>query len=113
MIQSGELNKYVLIRTREDIPINSFDLQKKHVNRFHTFAKIVHSKSSTYLNSSQLDNTITHYIIIRNRVNNDSYLTVDNEIVYKNRVYRIKRVREVDESTRFLLIECEEIGTNE
>ncbi|MCX8574524.1 MULTISPECIES: head-tail adaptor protein [unclassified Gilliamella] len=111
MIHSGELTKYILVRTREDIPVHAYDLQKTHVNRFHTFAKIVHSKSSTYLNSSQIDNTITHYVIIRRR--DDKCLTTDNEIVFKNKIYRIKRVREIEESTSFLLIECEEIGADE
>lgn len=111
MIHSGELTKYILIREREDIPSLSYELEKKYINKFSTFAKIVHSKSSTYLNSAQLDNTITHYVIIRKR--DDKFLTTDNEIVYKNKIYRIKRVREIEESTDFLLIECEEIGTNE
>lgn len=50
---------------------------------------------------------VTHYFTIRWRRN----ITADHEVFCDGQVYRIRRIRDLNSKRRFLLLECEELGT--
>lgn len=106
--QAGELNQRILIRTRQDIPMGFDNVQSEFKHQIKTWAKVTQTKSSTYLNSKQTENTITHYFIIRCR----HHIDMDSEILWRGVIYRVHRIRRIKISL-FLLIECEEIGEDE
>lgn len=65
--------------------------------------------ATTYHESVQADDAITHYMTIRFRKG----ITSDFEVVYSENVYRIKRLRDLNSAGRYLLLECEELGAVE
>lgn len=74
--------------------------------QFPTWAKVVQTSATTYQETAQTDNAITHYITIRWR----SGITSDFEVVNGDEVYRVKRARDLNSRRRYLLLECTELG---
>lgn len=56
----------------------------------------------------QIENRVTHYFTIRFRRG----ITADHEVLHDDISYRVKRVRDLNSKRRFLLLECEELGTD-
>ena len=79
----GELDQRIVIRRRVDVPADDFGV------------------SPTYPEE-------THYFTIRFRRG----ITADHEVVHEDISYRVKRVRDLNSKRRFLLLECEELGTD-
>ena len=63
--------------------------------------------AATYQASVQTETTVTHYFTLRYR----SGITADHEVVLSGQVYRVRRVRDLNSKGRFLLLECEELGS--
>lgn len=102
----GELDKRVSIRKRVDSPSDDMGTEPTYPVQFPAWAKVVQTSATTYQETAQTDNVITHYITIRWRRG----ITTDFEVVLNDLVYRVKRVRDLNSKRRFLLLECTEVG---
>ncbi|HEI2733181.1 TPA: phage head closure protein [Escherichia coli] len=74
--------------------------------RYHTWAKVIQTSATTWQETAQTGDAITHYITIRYRRG----ITADYEVVCGDSVYRVKRQRDLNGARRFLLLECTELG---
>lgn len=102
----GELNKRVLIRLRVDMPADNFGVEPQYPVTFRTWAKVIQTSATTWQETAQTGDAITHYITIRYRRG----ITADYEVVCGDSVYRVKRQRDLNGARRFLLLECTELG---
>lgn len=105
----GELDKRVLIRRRTDVPAGDFGVMPEYPEQFHTWAKMAQPGAAAYQGSVQTEATVTHYFTIRFRRG----MTADHEVLHDGQVYRVRRVRDLNSKRRFLLLECEELGTDD
>lgn len=105
----GELNKRIHLRQRIDQPADDGGTDSVYRNEKNVWAKVRQVGATTYHESVQADDTITHYMTIRFRKG----ITSDFEVVYSENVYRIKRLRDLNSAGRYLLLECEELGAIE
>ncbi|WGZ68784.1 phage head closure protein [Serratia sp. K-E0102] len=103
----GELDKRIVIRRRVDEPTDSFGLASTFPESFRAWAKMAQVGAATYQASVQTETTVTHYFTLRYR----SGITADHEVVLSGQVYRVRRVRDLNSKGRFLLLECEELGS--
>lgn len=102
----GELDKRVLIRQRVDSPSDDLGTLPVYPISYKAWAKVVQTSATTYQDTAQTDNAITHYITLRYRRG----ITSDFEVVQGDEVYRVKRVRDLNSKRRFLLLECTVLG---
>lgn len=102
----GELNKRVSIRQRVDSPSDDMGTEPTYPVQFPAWAKVVQTSATTYQETAQTNNVITHYITIRWRKG----ITSDFEVVLDELVYRVKRARDLNNVRRYLLLECTELG---
>lgn len=103
----GELDQRITIRRRVDEPSGDFGVQPSFPESFDTWAKVAQTSATAYQGSVQTENTVTHYFTIRFR----NGITADHEVINDKQVYRVRRVRNLNNKKRFLLLECEELGT--
>ena len=103
----GELDKRIQVRRRVDVPGTNFSLEPTYPESFRAWAKVSQVGAATYQASVQTETTVTHYFILRYR----SGITADHEVVLSGQVYRVRRVRDLNSKGRFLLLECEELGS--
>ncbi|HFG5775601.1 TPA: phage head closure protein [Salmonella enterica] len=103
----GELNRRVTIRLRVDEPNDDFGVSPSYPEEIHTWAKMAQPGAAAYQGSVQTEKIVTHYFTIRWRRN----ITADHEVFCDGQVYRIRRIRDLNSKRRFLLLECEELGT--
>lgn len=103
----GELDKRVLLRKRVDVPAADLSTRPDYPVSFPVWAKVVQTSATTYQETAQTDNAITHYITVRWRRG----ITSDFEVVQGDLVYRVKRARDLNSKRRYLLLECTELGT--
>jgi len=103
----GELDKRVLLRKRVDVPAADLGTRPDYPVSFPVWAKVVQTSATTYQETAQTDNAITHYITVRWR----RRITSDFEVVQGDQVYRVKRARDLNSKRRYLLLECTELGT--
>ncbi|MCU6668697.1 phage head closure protein [Enterobacteriaceae bacterium H4N4] len=102
----GELDKRILLRKRVDEPTADFGTEPEYPVSFRAWAKVIQTSATTYQETAQTDNVITHYITIRWRRG----ITSDFEVVEGDEVYRVKRARDLNGERRYLLLECTELG---
>lgn len=102
----GELNKRIHLRQRIDQAAADYGVEPVYQNERDVWAKVRQVGATTYHESVQADDAITHYMTIRFRKG----ITSDFEVVYSENVYRIKRLRDLNSAGRYLLLECEELG---
>jgi SPP1 family predicted phage head-tail adaptor len=105
----GELNKRIHLRQRIDQAAADYGTESVYQNEKEVWAKVRQVGATTYHESVQADDAITHYMTIRFRKG----ITSDFEVVYSENVYRIKRLRDLNSAGRYLLLECEELGAIE
>ena len=103
----GEMDKRVLLRKRVDVPAADLGTRPDYPVSYPAWAKVVQTSATTYQETAQTDNAITHYITVRWRRG----ITSDFEVVQGNQVYRVKRARDLNSKRRYLLLECTELGT--
>ena len=101
----GELNKRIHLRQRIDQPADDGGTDSVYENERDVWAKVRQVGATTYHESVQADDTITHYMTIRYRRG----ITSDFEVVHGGYVYRVKRLRDLNSAGRYLLLECEEL----
>jgi len=103
----GELDKRVLLRKRVDVPAADLGTRPDYTESYPVWAKVVQTSATTYQETAQTDNAITHYITVRWRRG----ITSDFEVVQGEQVYRVRRGRDLNGKRRYLLLECTELGT--
>lgn len=103
----GELDKRVLLRKRVDVPAADLGTRPDYPVSYPVWAKVVETSATTYQETAQTDNAITHYITVRWRRG----ITSDFEVVQGEQVYRVRRARDLNSKRRYLLLECTELGT--
>lgn len=105
----GELNKFVIIRKRQDISTYDNQTEPIYLIEKKRWANIEPVSGSVYLLSQQTDNTITHRIKFRYLPEVDgSY-----EIVFKNIVYRVVRQTDLQGDNLFTVVEAIQLNHNE
>jgi SPP1 family predicted phage head-tail adaptor len=104
----GDLDQRITVRRRLDQPSDDFGVVPSYLESLDTWAKMAQTSATAYQGSVQTENTVTHYFTIRFRKG----ITSDHEVVHNDQVYRVKRVRDLNAKRRFLLLECEELGTD-
>lgn len=102
----GELDKRVLLRKRVDVPAADLGTRPEYPVSYPVWAKVVQTSATTYQETAQTENAITHYIIVRWRRG----ITSDFEVVQGDQVYRVRRARDLNSKRRYLLLECTELG---
>jgi SPP1 family predicted phage head-tail adaptor len=103
----GELNKRITIRRRVDLPADDMGVEASYPESFETWAKMAQPGAATYQGSVQTGTTVTHFFTIRFRDD----ITADHEIFFNETTYRIRRQRDLNSARRYLLLECEELGS--
>lgn len=106
---AGDLNKRIHLRQRIDQAAADYGTEPVYQNEMDVWAKVRQVGATTYHESVQADDTITHYMTIRYRRG----ITSDFEVVYSGNIYRVKRLRDLNSAGRYLLMECEELGAVE
>lgn len=102
----GELDKRVLLRKRVDVPAADLGTRPDYPVSYPVWAKVVQTSATTYQETAQTDNAITHYITVRWRRG----ITSDFEVVQGEQVYRVRRGRDLNGKRRYLLLECTDLG---
>ncbi|MBM6634615.1 phage head closure protein [Leclercia adecarboxylata] len=102
----GELDKRVLLRKRVDVPAADLGTRPEYPVSYPVWAKVVQTSATTYQETAQTENVITHYITVRWRRG----ITCDFEVVQGDQVYRVRRARDLNSKRRYLLLECTELG---
>lgn len=70
------------------------------------WSKIEQPGATTFQAGVQINDIVTHYFTIRYR----RHIENNYEIVFRDEVFRIKRVRDLNNARRFLLMECISLG---
>ncbi|QGP84380.1 phage head closure protein [Leclercia adecarboxylata] len=102
----GEMDKRVLLRKRVDVPAADLGTRPDYPESYPVWAKVVQTSATTYQETAQTDNAITHYITVRWRRG----ITSDFEVVQGEQVYRVRRGRDLNGKRRYLLLECTDLG---
>lgn len=102
----GELSKEVIIRRCEDKLAENGETGRIYPELFSAWAKVVQTSAAKYRGSVQTNEKVTHYVTIRYVGNITSHF----EVVIDGKVFRIRRIRDLNSVQRFLLLECEELG---
>ncbi|MCQ5469689.1 phage head closure protein [Pantoea brenneri] len=105
----GELDKRIHLRQRIDQAAADYGVEPTFQNEKDVWAKVRQVGATTYHESVQADEKITHYMTVRFRKG----ITSDYEVVYSGSVFRVKRLRDLNSAGRYLLLECEELGAEE
>ncbi|VWD15041.1 head-tail adaptor protein [Burkholderia contaminans] len=101
----GDLDRRVQLRERRDYPYRDAELESEFPKQRLRWAKIEPVGAAVYSGSVQIDEKVTHRIYLR-------YLdgvTTDYEVVYREQVFRVKRVGDVNGVRRFTILEVEEL----
>lgn len=104
--ESGDLDRRITIRLREDHPLDAADLESVFTEPRHRWAKIRAVGTAVYTESVQTDDKITHRIWVRLLQG----VTTSHEVATGGVIYRIKRSSPWGAGKRFTLLEVEELG---
>lgn len=103
---AGDLDKRVLIRLRQDVPVGLAGVISEHPVAFTRWASLKPVGTAAWAASVQTDERVTHRCIVRWIEG----VTDSHEVVYLDRVYRVRRCAELRGSRRFLAMDVEELG---
>ncbi|WP_246019901.1 phage head closure protein [Limnobaculum zhutongyuii] len=101
----GELDKWITFRNREDLPADDFGTTAVYQDICSTWGRLAPVGESVRIGSTQIDNAITHKILIRFRTDIDT----DSEAVIGGVSYRVKGVTDLNGKKRFLVVNVEEL----
>lgn len=101
----GELDRRVQLRERRDYPYRDAELASEFPEQKRRWAKIEPVGAVVYSGSVQIDDKVTHRIFLRHL----DGVTSDYEVVYRDQVFRVKRVGDVNGARRFTVLEAEEL----
>lgn len=101
---TGELNRRITIRRRTDDPTDDLGTGPAFEEERKRWAKIEPVGAGVYAGSVQIDAAVTHRVVFRYL----DGLTDHHEVVHGSRVYRVKRVTDMNGGRRFTALEVEE-----
>lgn len=101
----GELDRRVQLRERRDYPYRDAELESDFPQQRSRWAKIEPVGAAVYSGSVQIDEKITHRMYLRYV----DGVTSDYEVVYREQVFRVKRVGDLNAVRRFTVLEVEEL----
>lgn len=104
--ESGELDRRITIRLREDLPVDDAELDAVFTQPRRRWAKIRAVGTAVYTDSVQTEDKITHRIWVRRL----GGITTSHEVVAGGVIYRVKRCAPWGAGKCFTLIEVEELG---
>lgn len=103
---AGRLDKRVQIRLRQDVPVGLASLVEQHPMVFTRWASLRPVGTAVWAASVQTDERVTHRCMVRYV----DGITDSHEVVYRNRVYRVRRCAPLQGERRFLVLDLEELG---
>lgn len=102
----GQLNRRVTLRRRTDLPTDDLGVLPAFDGQVQRWGKLEPVGSAVYTGSMQIDAAITHRVYLRAIAG----ITNAHEVVCAGRVYRVKRVTDLQGAGRFTVLEVEELG---
>lgn len=106
---AGDLDKRVVIRRREDRAMGYSSTTQSYSDVRTRWASLKPVGTSVWSSSLQTQETVTHRAVIRFMQG----ITVDYELVYRGVVYLVKRSAPLNGERIYLIIDLEELGTEE
>ncbi|MBL4763499.1 MAG: phage head closure protein [Gammaproteobacteria bacterium] len=103
----GSLNRRITIKDWQDEPNADAGINQTFTQPVDAWAKIEPVGAALMQGSMQLNDTITHRFYIRYRTD----ITADKRLFMGDVQYRIRRVSDLADARRFLVIEAEELGS--
>lgn len=103
---TGELNRRVMIRQRTDKPAKDFGLDSAFSGEVWRWASILPVGTAAYAAGVQLDAKVTHRVTFRFL----DGISEDHEVVHGAKIYRVRRVADLNGAHRFTVLEVEMIG---
>lgn len=103
---AGDLNRRVIVRRRVDVPALDQGLEQTFPEASPRWARIEPAGAAVYSGSVQIDDAVTHRITMRYL----DGLTNAHEVVHGSRVYRVKRVTDMNGGHRFTMLDVEELS---
>ncbi len=104
----GELNTRITVRRHRNTPDDKVGFDDSYPDGFKAWAKVMQVGATIYQNSAQLNDLITHFITLRYR--HDRHIKRDYQVIIQDKVFQVKRVRDLNYAHRFWLLECKELG---
>ncbi len=102
----GQLNRSVTLRRRTDMPTGEVGVAPEFDQELQRWAKVEPVGSAVHAGSVQIDAIVTHRVYLRAIAG----ITNAHEVVCAGRVYRVKRVTDLQGAGRFTVLEVEELG---
>lgn len=103
---AGELNRRITLRLRSDIPTPALGLDSLFAQEKRRWAKIEPVGSATYSAGVQTDAKVTHRVTLYFL----DGIGESHEVVHGSKLYRVRRVTDMNGSHRFTVLEVEEQG---
>lgn len=104
--QPGELNERLRMRYRQDVPAPDGGRQPIYTEEFAVWGKVRQISGSAYKNNMQIDDGITHVIVIRKRSN----ISTDMEIIRQDgSIYRVVSVGNLNDGRCYIRINVKEL----
>lgn len=108
MSNIGRLRHRVTIQKYSEVQDESFQTIPVWTNVTTAWAQIEAVKGRVYFYGQQVDETITHKILIRYQSSNIN-ITSELWLLFHNRRFRIRAVKNLLERNRFIELACEEV----
>lgn len=106
---AGDLDKRVVIRRREDRAIGYSSTVASHSDVKKRWASLKPVGTAVWTSSLQTEEAVTHRAVMRFLTG----VTNDHELIYDGVVYRVKRIAPLGGERVFLIVDLEELGTEE
>lgn len=103
---AGELDRRVTLRLRTDVPAPDFGVSLVFTDEKKRWAKIEPVGSAVYTAGIQTEEKVTHRISLYFL----DGLSDAHEVTHGKKLYRIKRVADLNGTHRFSVLEVEELG---
>lgn len=104
MTVPGKMRQRVTVQTYHDEPDADHAVDAIYVNVATVWADVSTVSGRTEIESKQIGEAITHRVTLRYRAD----VTSENWLLWRGRRFRIRKVRDLEERRRFLILDCEE-----
>ena len=109
MPRIGQLNRRITIKDWQDVPNAAASIDRTMSNPLTVWAKHEPVGAGLYQDSMQINETITDRFYIRHR---DNFVVDKNKVIeYDGIRFRIRRGSDLGGMRRFIVIECEALGS--
>jgi len=103
---AGELDRRITLRLRADQPAPDLGLSSIFTDEKKRWAKIEPVGAATYSAGLQIDDKVTHRVTLYYL----DGLSDAHEVLHSKRLYRIRRVTDLNGGHRYSVLEVEELG---